>query len=160
MTRPPWHALSVSEVRETTGATTWTLAKARMELGGWPVFEKGTFKGNRSYYFAGLVQHPDQPLWETCRAFLSGDGLCETTAPKGRFGKPSHFMRPWAFGSTSISRASRLWISCCTCSGPTPSRLPAGFRWEPQVGCPPYLRKATPSPQALRASVWAELPLP
>ena len=82
MTRPPWHALSVSEVRETTGATTWTLAKARMELGGWPVFEKGTFKGNRSYYVAGLVQHLDLPLWEACRTFLSINGLCETTALK------------------------------------------------------------------------------
>jgi hypothetical protein len=80
MTRPPWHALSVSEVRETTGATTWTLAKARMERGGWPTFEKGTFKGNRSYYVAGFVQHPDQPLWLTCRAFLSDSGLCGTTA--------------------------------------------------------------------------------
>lgn len=81
MTRPPWHALSVSEVRQTTGATTWTLAKERMEGGGWPVFEKGTFKGNRSYYVAGLIQHPDQRLWETCRAFLASSGLCETTAP-------------------------------------------------------------------------------
>ena len=80
--RPPWHAIAVKEVRETTGLNTWALAKARMEGGGLPVFSAGTFKGNRSYYLAGPIQWPDRPLWETCRAFLSDRGLIQTTASR------------------------------------------------------------------------------
>ena len=82
MTTVPWHALPIRTVRETTGATTWQLAKARMTGGGWPVFSHGTFRGNRSYYLAGPVETPDLPFWEACRAFLATHGIVEASASK------------------------------------------------------------------------------
>ena len=80
MDRPPWHSLAVSEVRAATGATTWTLAKARMEGGGLPSFRLGTFTGNRSHYVAGYVQRPGEPFWEACRQYLVSVNLLDVTA--------------------------------------------------------------------------------
>lgn len=78
--RPPWHSLAVSEVRAVTGASTWTLAKARMEGGGLPAFHRGTFTGNRSHYVAGHVQRPGAPFWEVCREYLASVNLADAGA--------------------------------------------------------------------------------
>lgn len=78
--RPPWHSLAITEVRAATGATTWELAKARMEGGGLPAFDLGTFTGNRSHYVAGFIQRPGVPFWQVCREYLASVNLLDSEA--------------------------------------------------------------------------------